>query len=103
MLVEHMSKGFSVESFAAKIDCSIDSIYEWAKVHPNFSEAKKRGTAKSMYWFEQIGNAMVDPRIDTSKSNSTSWIYQMKCRFNRYGWNPIGQDTNEAGDDFEFK
>jgi hypothetical protein len=104
MLIEHMASGLSIESFAGVINCSIDSLYEWVKVHSNFSEAKKRGTAQSLLYYEKLGRAMADPRIDTSKSNSTVWIYQMKCRFNRMGWNPIGQDfNNDTGDDFEFK
>lgn len=98
-----MAGGLSFESFAAKCDCCIDTLYEWAKVHLEFSEAKRRGTAKSLYWFEQIGRAMVDPRVNTAQSNVTSWIYQMKCRFNKLGWNPVSADPFDAGDDFEFK
>lgn len=98
-----MAGGLSIESFAGVINCSIDSLYEWVKVHHEFSEAKKRGVAQSLLYFEKIGRAMADPRVDTSKSNSTAWIYQMKCRFNKFGWNPVSADPYDAGDDFGFK
>jgi hypothetical protein len=58
-----------------------------------------RGMAKSLLKFEALGIANL-----TNKSfNTTSWIYQMKCRFNRLGWNPVSADPYDAGDDFEFK
>ena len=102
-LVDHMARGLSFESFGAKIDCHYDTLYEWVKVHLEFSDARKMGITKALYFFDQIGVAMSDPRVDTTKSNTVSWIYQMKCRFNKFGWNPIGQDSNDAGDDFQFK
>ena len=99
MLVDHMSKGLSIESFAGVISVNIDTLYEWVKVHHEFSEAKKIGTAKSLLKFEALGIA----NLQNKNFNNTIWIYQMKCRFNKFGWNPIGQDSSDAGDDFEFK
>lgn len=103
MLVEHCKKGYSFESFAADIDCNVDTLYEWVKVHHEFSEAKKRAVVKALRYFESLGIAMSDPRYDTGKANVTSWIYQMKCRFKQFGWNPTTADMSDAGDDFEFK
>ena len=103
MLVEHMEQGYSFETFAAKCDCCVDTLYEWVKVNPEFSEAKKRGTIKSLLFFEKLGVWMADPRVNTARSNVTAWIYQMKCRFNKFGWNPVSADPYDAGDDFEFK
>lgn len=94
-----MAKGFSFETFAATIDVCYDTLYEWEKVHPEFSESKKRGVMKSLLKFEALGIA----NLNRKDFNNTMWIYQMKCRFNKFGWNPIGQDYADAGDDFEFK
>jgi len=93
-----MAKGLSFESFAGLIDVHIDTLYEWAKVHQSFSEAKKRGTAKSLLKFEATGLA----NLGNKNFNSTLWIYQMKCRFNRMGWNPSTFDLADPGDDFTF-
>lgn len=104
-----MSKGLSLESFAADISCNIDTIHEWVKVHHDFSVAKNIGLAKALKRFETIGMAMIDPKIaqalgiNPKNINTASWIYQMKCRFNKLGWNPVSADPYDAGDDFEFK
>lgn len=91
--------GLSFESFGAKINCHFDTLYEWVKVHHEFSEAKKLGTTKSLLKFEALGIA----NLTNKNFNNTIWIYQMKCRFNKLGWNPVSADPFDAGDDFEFK
>jgi hypothetical protein len=57
MLIKHMAAGNSFESFAAECDCSFDTLYEWVKVHSNFSEAKKIGMAKLLKFDESIAKA----------------------------------------------
>lgn len=42
-------------SFAATIDVNEDTLYEWVKNQPDFSEAKKLGRAKSMLVWESLG------------------------------------------------
>lgn len=94
MLVEHCEKGKSIEAFAGKIGVSIDTIYEWAKVHPEFSEAKKVAYAASLSWWEDFGqdnllsttesSGWAGAKDTSSKSlNSSVWIYNMKCRFRK--------------------
>ncbi len=41
-LILHCKKGLSYEAFAGVVDVCVDTLYEWEKVHPKFSEAKKR-------------------------------------------------------------
>lgn len=106
MLEDHMGKGYSIESFGAIADCSKETIYEWTRQHPDFSDAKKRGEAKSRLFWEKLG---VDNIINKSDSitypdksgksssralNSAVWCFNMK---NRFGWRdkPEGdQDIN---------
>ena len=45
-LVDWMSKGYSFNSFAGSINVSEQVLYDWNKVHQDFSEAKKLGTSK---------------------------------------------------------
>lgn len=52
-IVEHMTGGASIASFAASIDVARDSISEWSVVHPEFSAALKRGKAKCAAWWEE--------------------------------------------------
>lgn len=85
MLIEHMASGLSFESFAGLIGVCEDTIYEWAKVHASFSEAKRIGFAQNRLWWEQMGNAHIvhtDSKFESSpKLNSTVYIFNMKNRF----------------------
>lgn len=54
-LIEHMSRGNSFWSFAAKIRCSFDTLHNWCEKHPQFSEARKIGTALLLEHDEAIG------------------------------------------------
>lgn len=55
MIVEHMSEGASITSFAASIDVARSTINEWADNHVEFSEAVKRAKAKCASWWERLG------------------------------------------------
>ena len=92
MLIDHMSQGYSYQSFAADIDVSFDTLYEWEKVHPEFSESKKVGWAKSLKHWESIG---IDSSIDKSNVNTAMWIFTMKCKFRKQGWNEDASDEDK--------
>lgn len=88
-LIDHMAGGLSFESFAGEIGVHRDTLYEWEKVHPEFSDAKKIGTDASLLKWEKIGR---DNIINSSESspgfggsarsiNSAVWIFNMKNRF----------------------
>lgn len=90
MLIDHMANGDSLTDFAALIDVHIDTIYEWAKVYSDFSEAKKRAFAKCQSWWEKQGKEGLweeteyDEKgrpLKSKRINATVWIYNMKCRF----------------------
>lgn len=79
LLIKHMSQGLSFESFAAQCDCHWDSLYEWVKVYPEFSEAKKIGMSKALEVWEKIGMQGTIGKI--RNFNTGSWIFNMKNRF----------------------
>lgn len=78
-LISFMAKGFSFEAFAGKISVNTDTIYEWAKKHKEFSDAKKKASAKSRLFWEEIG---IDGAMGSEDFNNTAWIFNMKNRFN---------------------
>lgn len=78
-LREHMGKGFSFESFAATIGVNRDTLYQWAKVHSEFSDAKSDGTDASLYHYEKIFQAGILGKV--KNFNSTALIFLMKNRF----------------------
>lgn len=98
-LIRHLEGANSFESFAAKVDTCVDTLYEWEKVHPDFSEAKRRGVAKSLLVYENfLKNAMTNRNL-----NLTAIIYSMRVRFAKFGYNLGTTSSVNAGDDFEFK
>lgn len=54
-ILEHMREGLSASSFAGVVGVSMDTISEWRKVHPEFSEAVKKGQgSRVLYWEKRL-------------------------------------------------
>jgi hypothetical protein len=92
MLIEHMRQGLSFDTFAGRIEVNPDSLYEWVKRHPAFSEAKKVGTGLRNYLVE---SAYVASTLNPEKNkyNTAQLIYWTK---NTLGWS---DKIEHAGDD----
>jgi len=105
LLLDHMGKGFSFESFAALVGVTEETIHDWTRskladgtdnprYKAEFSESKKEGLIKARLFWERIGVNMTlgmpltwidDKGVEhkTEKYNVTAWIFNMK---NRFGW-----------------
>jgi len=81
MLIEHMSKGLSFASFAADVEVNEDTLYEWSKRHPSFSEAKSHGRMRSMKFWEELG--IKGAKGEGTGFSAAGWIFNMK---NRFSW-----------------
>lgn len=57
MLIKHMEEGSSFWSFAGVVSVCFDTLSEWTKVHPEFSEAKRHGLAKLLLFDEKVARA----------------------------------------------
>lgn len=87
--VEHLAQGLSVECFTATLyekygddtPSSKDTIYEWVKLYPEFSDAKRRGESLGQKFWENLGRAGAAGKLQNF--NSTAWVFNMK---NRYRW-----------------
>lgn len=62
---------------AAQLDVSRDTIYEWERAVPEFSDAITRAMAKSQAFWEDTGQA----GIATQGFNATVWVKSMTSRF----------------------
>lgn len=82
MLVAHMRTGLSFPSFAGKLEINPDTLYEWLKKHPDFSEAKRVGEALNLQFWEGQGIQGLWGNKELS-FNSTVWVFNMK---NRHRW-----------------
>lgn len=78
ILVEHLSSGLFYQSFAGIVNVSIDTLYEWEKVHPAFSEAKKIGTAKAHLFWDRFGH---DTLTSGNKCDTAMYIHRMGNQF----------------------
>jgi hypothetical protein len=90
MLIEHMSAGYSYQTFAAKIKVNLDTLYNWEKLFPEFSETKKEAFEQCrLFWEKQGIDGVWDitefdekgKPIKTKRLNSAVWIFNMKNRF----------------------
>lgn len=85
-VVEHMSQGLSLESFAAVISCNPDSLYEWQKKHPHFSEACKKGKAAALRFWEEVGKAGIIFGEMTVTDAATGMRTTRKMKFRADAW-----------------
>ena len=85
LLIDHMASGLSYDCFGAIVDVHTDTLYEWEKVHPSFSEAKRKAFIRNRLFWEKLGTQYIthtDSKFEsTPKLNSTVYIFNMKNRF----------------------
>jgi hypothetical protein len=91
-LIEHMSEGYSIESFAGKIGVGRQSLYNWFKNNEDFSEAKEIGVMKSLFFWEKLGKDGMWMTKEGPNLNPTIWIANMN---NRFGWSGKNKEVKE--------
>lgn len=89
MLEDHMAEGYTFESFAGLIGVNFDTLYEWCKVHANFSESKNKGRPKQLLANEKMLKEIAKGKI--RNANVTAQIFIMK---NCHGWKDRIEQTN---------
>jgi transposase len=75
-LIEAGRNGWTFQAFAGKIGVDIDTLHEWCKAHPDFSEAKKKAKTAQGAWLEGMGRAMMAGKIPGAVPSV--WIFYMK-------------------------
>jgi hypothetical protein len=76
-VIEFGKQGKSVAWMAAELQVNKDTLYEWAKVHSEFSDAFTRAKLESQRWWEDAGQiGMVSPGFGASV-----WSRSMAARF----------------------
>lgn len=97
-LIVHCGEGLSFESFAGVVGAHRDSLYEWVKVYPEFSDAKKKARAASLLFLDKVGRGLMTGKI---KGNVAAWIFTVSNRHpDLYSNNPSSLDEAIEGVDF---
>lgn len=95
MLIEHMRRGRSFETFACDVNTHRGTLYDWCEKHKEFADAKKAGQELSYRFWETLVMATAAGK---SKGSAAVIIFAMK---NRFGWkNEIDVTYDVKG--FEF-
>lgn len=92
MLIDHLEKGYSFESFAGLVGVCKQTLYNWADEHQEFLDSKKAGIEKARLFWEKEGieglwtieeneGSGKDQIRRRKQINSTIWLFNMKNRF----------------------
>lgn len=76
-VIEWGAAGKSKTWMAAKIGICRDTIYQWERNHPEFSDALKRAKALEQMWWEDSGQ----DGMTGDKFNGQVWGRSMAARF----------------------
>src|SRR5689334_24184 len=89
-ILEFMGKGRSVERFASSIGVHKDTLYEWVKVHPEFSVAFKLAKQDcEVFWEDWLVNNFIQKKGQTVNSNLVKLFMT-----NRFGWTEKKETTH---------
>jgi hypothetical protein len=76
-IIEAGKQGKSIAWMASELEVNKDTIYEWARVHPEFSVALACARAHSQRWWEDAGQA----GMDKPGFGASVWSRSMAARF----------------------
>ena len=108
LLIEHMAKGYSFESFAGLVGASKQTIYDWTSANPQFLDSKKIAIEKCRIFWEKQGIEGIyttekftqdenGSHSEKKALNSAVWIFNMKNRFKDEWRDKQDTDINITG------
>lgn len=68
LLIDHMKKGGTLESFGSKIGHAKQTIYNWFEAHPEFLDARKEGEPHLHSFYEELGKTIATGQLRRLKS-----------------------------------
>lgn len=91
MLIEHMSQGYSFDTFPAIVRVGRSTMYVWLKDIPEFKEAHEIGNALALKYFETAiksasSNEKIDDKVlrttfNPKNINIATMQWFIKCRY----------------------
>lgn len=80
-VIEYGKQGKSVAWMAAELGVHKDTLYQWAKTHPEFSDAFTRAKLESQRWWEDAGQSGLVMAPGAGSFNGSVWSRSMAARF----------------------
>lgn len=74
-----------------------DTLYEWARKNPAFSDAMKRARQNTLHSMMQIGLSGMTGKL--KGFNAAAWIFWMKAQHN---WDEAGNPEDLDATELEF-
>lgn len=89
-IIRYFKKGLSIEEICLTLDISVQSYYNWKKLHPEFFEAIQEGEFFSKGWWMRKGRKALHDKT----FNDRVWARNMN---NRFGWDKeeIKKESNQ--------
>lgn len=92
LLLTHMSKGLSYETFAATIGTSRQTLYNWEKQYEDFLYTKRIAQDQCQLFWEKIGVEGLYSTKEGPNLQQNLWMFNMKARFR---WKDADPTPNE--------
>lgn len=93
MVIALGKDGKSITQIAEALDQHKDSLYEWAKKYPEFSDALSRARQASQTWWENAGQV----GLTTPGFSASLWQKNVSCRFPD-DWREVTRQENTGKD-----
>lgn len=90
MLIQHLDKGLSIQTFGGTIGVARSTVYKWADEFKEFKEAMEIGKQKAQEFYEKRLVAKTAGQtikgVDSKLVDTTCLIFALKTRFHEtYG------------------
>jgi len=90
LLVKHLSKGLSFDTFGATVNVGRSTVYDWFDRYPEFKAAKVIAEQEGQSFFEKRLAIKISGQevagIESKKIDTTCLIFALKTRFHKtYG------------------
>jgi hypothetical protein len=95
-IIDFMAEGKSLLQFAASINCTRDTVYEWAKQYKEFSDALNEAKEKCESYWERIVQAKTVKKIPGSDA---LLLFYLK---NRFKWTERAESKIEQSQSITF-
>ena len=93
LLLKHMARGFTFNSFGGIVGVSVSRLYDWCGRHAEFREAKMIGITLSELWWMNVGRGAATGQI--KNFSASGWIFIMKNLFKWRDKHEIDLETKE--------